>query len=33
MLDLVYDDPRGWLQNYIMKRPVPNRAAKGTGFI
>lgn len=33
MLDLVYDDPRGWLQNYIKKRPVPNRAAKGTGFI
>lgn len=32
-LDLVYDDPRGWLQNYIKKRPVPNRAAKGTGFI
>ncbi|MFF0097214.1 hypothetical protein ACFYSF_45985 [Streptomyces canus] len=29
----MYDDPRGWLQNYIKKRPVPNRAAKGTGFI
>ncbi|MFJ4790808.1 hypothetical protein [Streptomyces sp. NPDC088794] len=33
MLHLVYDDPRGWLQNYIKKRPVPNRATQGTGFI
>jgi hypothetical protein len=33
MLHLVYDDPHGWLRHYIKRRPVPNRAAKGTGFI
>ncbi|MFF5185649.1 hypothetical protein ACFY30_17995 [Streptomyces sp. NPDC000345] len=33
MLHLVYDDPHGWLRHYIKRRPVPNRAAKGTGFV
>ncbi|MDX3696912.1 hypothetical protein PV726_43060 [Streptomyces europaeiscabiei] len=33
MLNLVYEDPRGWLRHYIKKRSVPNRAMKGTGFV
>ncbi|GHE51639.1 hypothetical protein GCM10017771_73930 [Streptomyces capitiformicae] len=33
MLDLVYDDPRGWLRHYMKKHTVPGRAPFGTGFI
>jgi hypothetical protein len=33
MLELVHNDPRGWLRNYCRRNSVPDRAPEGTGYV